>query len=135
MNDAWTIDQILRNLRDGDISLGRAMELIAPRVLVWHRGFPPKSGMYLVDLGNREHVVTHYAVPGTEGVDTWGDRRGVGWHCLTGSHATVKAWARVPVSGPVLQSSLHREAIADEPCSEGVTSNNSLPKSPPRGEA
>lgn len=102
------LDHILRDLRDGEISLGRAMELIAPQVLVWNRGFPPRSGCYLVDLGNGEHVVTHYNVPGDEGVDTWGDKRGTGWHCLTGSHASVKAWAKIPVGvGPQLQKAVN----------------------------
>lgn len=92
------LPDILRLLRDGDISHGRALELISERVVEWHRGFPPRSGMYLVDLGSNEYCVTHYNVPGDEGVDTWGDRRGTGWHCLTGSRATVRAWARLPSS-------------------------------------
>jgi len=88
----------LNELSRGEISAARAMELIRPHVIVWHRGFPPKSGMYLVDLGNREFCVTPYTVPGDEGVDTWGDKRGAGWKCLTGSHARVRAWAVVPSS-------------------------------------
>ncbi len=90
------LPDVLRMLRNGEISHGRALELIDPRVIEWQRGFPPRSGMYLADLGNNEHVVTHYNVPGDEGIDTWGDKRGTGWHCLTGSHATVRAWARIP---------------------------------------
>lgn len=89
------VHDILRELSRGDISVGRAMEVIMPHVLSWHRGFPPKSGMYLVELEDGEHCVTPYTVPGDEGVDTWGDKRRSGWTCLTGSRATVKAWARV----------------------------------------
>ena len=95
-DDDTPLPDVLRLLRDGEISLGRALELVAPRVVEWQRGFPPRSGMYLVDLGHNEYVVTPYAVPGDEGVDTWGDPRGVGWKCLTGSHARVRAWARIP---------------------------------------
>ena len=101
------LPDVLRLLHNGEISQNRALEIIAPRVLEWHRGFPPRSGMYLVDLGNSEHVVTHYNVPGDEGIDTWGDKRGTGWHCLTGSHATVRAWARIPrASHPTVQQTL-----------------------------
>lgn len=96
----------LRELGRGDISAGRAMELIAPHVIVWQRGFPPKSGMYLVQLEDGEHCVTPYTVVGDEGVDTWGDKRRSGWSCLTGSHATVKAWARIPKHEPALQRAI-----------------------------
>lgn len=97
----------LRELGRGDISAGRAMELIAPHVIEWHRGFPPKSGMYLVQLEDGEHVVTPYTVVGDEGVDTWGDKRGSGWTCLTGSRATVKAWAKIPKARePALQRAI-----------------------------
>ena len=98
---------IVRLVADGEISRGRALELLRPHLLVWHRGFPPKSGMYLVDLGDREFCVTPYTVPGDEGVDTWGDKRGAGWTCLAGSHARVRAWAVVPSSdGAELQKPL-----------------------------
>lgn len=107
VDESTPLPDVLRLLRDGEISLGRALELVHSRVIEWHRGFPPRSGMYLVDLGNNEHVVTHYNVPGDEGVDTWGDKRGTGWHCLSGSHATVKAWARIPRSiAPTLQRTI-----------------------------
>ena len=95
-DDDTSLPDVLRLLRDGEISLGRALELVSPRVIEWQRGFPPRSGCYLVDLGHNEHVVTHYHVPGDEGIDTWGDKRGTGWHCLAGSHAKVRAWARIP---------------------------------------
>lgn len=95
------LPDVLRLLRDGEISHGRALEIVAARVIEWQRGFPPRSGMYLVDLGNNEHVVTHYNVPGDEGIDTWGDKRGTGWHCLSGSHARVRAWARIPTAATV----------------------------------
>lgn len=97
------LPDVLRWLANGDISTGRALELIAPRVLQWHRGFPPKSGMYLVELEDGEHVVTPYTVPGQEGEDTWCDKRHAGWSCLTGSRATVKRWAKVPKSDAILQ--------------------------------
>lgn len=96
IDEMTPLPDLLRLLRDGEISLGRALELIGPRVIEWQRGFPQRSGMYLVYLGHNEHVVTHYNVPGDEGIDTWGDKNGTGWHCLTGSHATVRAWARIP---------------------------------------
>lgn len=66
--------------------------------LTWCRGFPARSGMYLVELKDGEHIVTPYTVPGQEVEDTWGDKRGVGWFCLTHSHATVIAWAEIPKS-------------------------------------
>ncbi len=107
VDDTTPLPDVLRWLRDGEISLGRALELVQSRVIEWQRGFPPRSGCYLVDLGNNEHCVTHYNVPGDEGVDTWGDRRGTGWHCLAGSHATVRAWARIPrAKNATLQSAI-----------------------------
>lgn len=112
---------IVRLVADGEISRGRALELLRPHLatpmidavcktmLVWRRGFPEKSGMYLVDLGNREYCVTPYTVPGTEGVDTWGDPRRAGWSCLTGSAATVRAWAAIPAAeAPQMQRSLNK---------------------------
>lgn len=94
---------VVRLVADGEISRGRAMELLRPHLLVWQRGFPPKSGMYLVQLEDGEHCVTPYTVVGDEGVDTWGDKRRSGWTCLTGSRATVKAWATIPKHEPALQ--------------------------------
>lgn len=70
--------------------------------LEWHRGFPDKAGMYLVELTTGDHVVTPYVIPGQEGVDTWGDKRGSGWACLTHSHATVFAWAAIPLARAAL---------------------------------
>lgn len=64
--------------------------------LTWHRGFPERSGMYLVELKDGEHVVTPYTVPGEEDEDTCGDKRRPGWSCLTHSRSTVYAWAEIP---------------------------------------
>jgi hypothetical protein len=64
--------------------------------LTWSRGFPEKSGMYLVELAEGEHVVTPYrAEPRYVGADQEWDNR-TGWVCLTNSRATVVAWTNVP---------------------------------------
>lgn len=64
--------------------------------LQFMRGFPPEAGTYLVDLGNNEYVVTFWNDPERPGVDTWGDERRRGWAGLSGSHARVQRWARMP---------------------------------------
>lgn len=62
----------------------------------WYRGFPPKSGMYLVELEDGEHVVTPYrAEPRFVEADGDWDNK-TGWVCLTHSRATVQAWAEIP---------------------------------------
>lgn len=85
---------IIRLTADQEISRGKAMELLRPHLLYWRVGTPAVSGMYIVELEDGEHIVTPYAKPGTEGVDTWGDKRGTGWHCIPG--VKVRAWAKVP---------------------------------------
>jgi hypothetical protein len=64
--------------------------------MTWNRGFPSRSGLYLVELTDGEHCVTPYNIPGQEGEDTWGDKRRPGWCCLIESRATVYAWAEIP---------------------------------------
>lgn len=64
--------------------------------LQFYRGFPPRSGAYLVHLGGSEYVVTYWNDPNAPGVDTWGDERRGGWACLTGSHSRVLRWAALP---------------------------------------
>ena len=64
--------------------------------ITWYRGFPPASGMYLVELEDREHVVTPYQAE-PRWVEADGDYDGkTGWICLTHSRATVQAWAAIP---------------------------------------
>ena len=64
--------------------------------IIWYRGFPPKSGMYLVELEDGEHVVTPYqAEPRFVEADGDWDNK-TGWTCLTHSRATVQAWAAIP---------------------------------------
>lgn len=64
--------------------------------LTWHRGFPARSGMYLVELHDGEHVVTPYqAEPRWVEADGDWDNK-TGWVCLTHSRATVIAWAEIP---------------------------------------
>lgn len=64
--------------------------------LTWQRGFPPKTGMYLVELHDGEHVVTPYQAERrfVEADGDWDNK--TGWVCLTHSHATVVAWADIP---------------------------------------
>lgn len=64
--------------------------------VTWFRGFPPDSGMYLVELEDGEHVVTPYQAE-PRWVEADGDYDGkTGWTCLTHSRATVQAWAKLP---------------------------------------
>lgn len=66
--------------------------------LTWRRGFPPKTGMYLVELHDGEHIVTPYqAEPRYVKADQDWDNK-TGWICLTGSRAKVEAWAEIPKS-------------------------------------
>jgi len=64
--------------------------------LTWRRGFPPASGMYLVELHDGEHIVTPYQHERryVEADGDWDNK--TGWVCLTHSHATVVAWAEIP---------------------------------------
>jgi hypothetical protein len=62
----------------------------------WRRGFPQRTGFYLVKLADGERQWTKYTVPGDGGDDTWGDPHRGGWTCLTGSHTRVVAWCEVP---------------------------------------
>lgn len=66
--------------------------------LTWRRGFPTKSGMYLVELEDGEHVVTPYRAEArwVEADGDWDNK--TGWVCLTHSRATVQAWAEIPKS-------------------------------------
>jgi hypothetical protein len=67
-------------------------------VFEFKRGFPEKSGAYLVELEDNEMLVTFWNDPDAPGVDTWGDQRRGGWSCLTGSRATVKRWASIDLA-------------------------------------
>jgi hypothetical protein len=62
--------------------------------ITWQRGFPPKSGMYLVELEDGEHIVTPYTAEGRWHDGEYDPR--TGWLCLTHSRATVQAWAQIP---------------------------------------
>lgn len=92
---------IIRLTAEQEISRGRALELLTPHLLVWHRGDPPKSGMYVVQFYDGEHVITPWTKPGDAGVDTWGDERGSGWSCLGAAASEVQAWAKLPRFVPV----------------------------------
>lgn len=58
----------------------------------WHRGFPPASGLYLVELSDGEMIVTHWN-DGSRRDD--GEPIKPGWDCLTWAHITVKKWTSV----------------------------------------
>lgn len=74
------------------------MQVIDRVVIEWCRGFPPKSGMYLVELEDGEHVVTPYQAE-PRWVEADGHWSKTGWICLTHSRATVRAWATLPKRG------------------------------------
>lgn len=69
---------------------------VCTRTITWYRGFPPKTGMYLVELGDGEHVVTPYRSERrwVEADEDWDNK--TGWICLTESRSTVLAWAEIP---------------------------------------
>lgn len=68
--------------------------------IAWYKGFPPRSGMFLVELHDGEHVVTPYQAE-PRWVEADGDYDGkTGWICLTHSHARVVAWAAIPKRSP-----------------------------------
>lgn len=57
----------------------------------WHRGFPTKRGMYLVETTDAAHCITPWS-DGTDYSETEGEYRPKGWICLSDWSGRVVRW-------------------------------------------